>query len=630
MRFAIPIVMLLATAASAQSVDELRAALKDQEKRPDALDEIARYWEGRDELEPDVRALVATDWRAAWALGMKRTISEESIDALAKHVDHLAAQWALGRTGVRAIPAILAGLNDLDRRDSMCGALMYLGPAGRPAAFAILTWAIDGSVPARNALHEMAPLGAPLLKALISGKAEDDLELLCCVGPHAFSRLRKSVGEEHDLVIDALARKPYGAEFFLDEPERFGPYVTDRIAALMNEAALVRALPHTRAFRALQLRGPWGRGAEVHLRAYLGTEHQDAAIDTMAAIGVTQAETVQQLDRVIRNAEVVPKIRDTAALALVSGDTGTARVALAKLVANTTLSSDARMEILHHLATKSPELLKPQLKRLVNDRSLTMRIFAEMFMSNLAPEHLDTERYRKRFRTCSWRTQARILEYGCELGFRHDVLRARIRKLAKSKFPQVRLAAAVAQATFEPLPQSERDWMVRMATTPGSARDEAILALGRLPAGDTESLQLLFLLAAPHETYQTAFEALMLRRDVFSTATVEQHPDITTAIVYARGDRSDTELNALLEAFVEFQAPSVPNGSHLELRLAPRLLRSRDAATRSNAAWTLHVGGTTEDIPALRRCPLDPDVNVRIAAWDAIEAIQARAAGAPR
>ena len=148
--------LLLATAASAQeapSADDLRAALKDVTTRSDALDEIARYWEGRDELEPDVRALVETDWRAAWALGMKRTISDESIDALAKHVDQFAAQWALGRTGARAIPAILAGLNDLDRRDSMCGALMYLGPAGRPAAFAILTWAIDGSVPARNALH---------------------------------------------------------------------------------------------------------------------------------------------------------------------------------------------------------------------------------------------------------------------------------------------------------------------------------------------------------------------------------------------------------------------------------------------------------------------------------------------
>jgi len=621
--------LLVATATFAQeapTVAELRAALKDVTTRSAALDEIARYWEGRDELEPDVRALIKSDWRAAWALGMKRDVTDESIAHLAKHPEHSAAKWALGRFGARAIRPVLDGLRDPERREDLCWALTHFGAAGRPAAFAIMDRAIHGDRAARDALHSMAPGGAPLLRDLIAADAKRDIELLCCVGSRAFPRITKYVGDQHDLVLDSLMHKPYGVEFFLDQPEKFGPYQTDHVLAGMNSAALIRALPHPRAFRALKLRGPWSRGAEPHLRRYLSTEHKPCAIEALSRIGAVQRETIEQLDRIMRDAETLPAQRDLAAYAVMRGMTELGYETLGPRVTDTSLSAEARIAMVYLLAQRAPDHLQPHLAKLGKDRSSRLPLIADLLAASWQPNETNVARCRKRFAMMGWRDQKFLLGFICELDADLGAVRARVQKLSQSKFPEVRIAAFVARNTYEKLPKADLDRVLEKAATANSARTEAILALGRFPLGHKPSLELLFRLSTTEHTSTHAWNALMLRRGAFTKEQLDRH-DIAISIVYARGHRSKTELNTLLDYHAAYGEPDLPDhaGTWMRVRFAPYLLRSEHAESRSEAAWTLYSGGADEHLPALRRLLFDNDAEVRIAAWNAIEAIEARA-----
>ncbi len=369
LRVASCLILLAATAVGqeAPTVDELRAALKNVTTRSDALDEIARYWEGRDELEPDVRALVLTDWRAAWALGTKREVSKESIDELIKHV-HLqpTAGWALGRIGTPAVPAILRSLEDTpEHRELLYEALRRMGPDGRAGAPAIARGAIQGYLSARNALGAMAPVGAPLLDALIQYDATEDLELLCCVGPHAFPRMRQHPNQAE--IVMHLANKPYGFDFFRADD-------TDAMQALsmmmimmarprnQHVPRLIESLPSDRSFMILGLLDAHARQAEGALMRYVGTEHERSALSALADIGVARQESIRRLRRYIGSARSRFD-KHYAVNALIVGNTTEGNDILAGVLTNEALGP-VRDEILQHLAVVRPELVIPELAAL--------------------------------------------------------------------------------------------------------------------------------------------------------------------------------------------------------------------------------------------------------------------------
>ncbi|MEE8106015.1 MAG: HEAT repeat domain-containing protein [Planctomycetota bacterium] len=621
-----------ATAQEAPTVDELRAALKDPAKRDDTLDEIARYWEGRDELEPDVRALVATDWRAAWALGMKRNLSGESIDALAQHVDHLAAQWALAQAGERAIPAIIQGLNDAARQGSMCGVLEHMGAAGRDAGPWIIPLAIDGDQAAREALGAMAPLGAPLLRALVDAAATNDVELLCLVGPPAFSRLHKLWKADEEArykIARFLGGYLYAVEFFLTaEGEssqannalfRIGPRSVPR---------LVQALPNPRAIDVLGSMGAPDRLVETALIEHLNDERYEQIAEALSEIGVKQSTSATALTTMLRKHPDGHLEAYYVIEALKNGDSEAGQLALASLLTDELLDIGKHQNVLDHLVRRSPDLVKARLAALLEE-SPERSVYADALALGWNHELADPERFRKRLPRIDDAIDD-LLVFLRMHELEHEAFVDAARTWSKDLRLDVRADAIAALIRWKSCPEPDRRWLFETARdTDHNAQDYAIMAIATLPPDDTEALESLLSLARTDED-SWAWHALEDRPGPFRAEILKKYPEVAVGIVGERGVRSDAELKALLRGFSKLEMPAGPDPFRgfalFKPIVAVPLLDDRRPLVRVRAAHSLGKDGDTDHIPVLRRRLLDTDIRLRIAAWDAIADINARAA----
>lgn len=460
------ILFTLATTAFAQeapTVDELRVALQDPVKRSDALDEISRYWEGREELEDKVRALTLSDWRASWALGTKHQVSTESIDVLVRDASFRpAARWALAKIGAPALPAILRRLKE-EPRDvrAMYTVLTRMGSEGRAAAPAIVADAIDGDRGARAALEAMAPVGAPLMEALIQYDAMEDVELLCFVGPHAFPRLRK-LNSDFRIVMH-LAHKPYGFDYFRsgeqDEETQACFMMLVMIGRGVHVPRLIELLPNEHAFSNLEMLDTNARQAEPALMGYLGTEHERTALGALSQIGVTHPESIQRLRKLVEARGSVFDKRDAIRALITGGVKGTNEM-LAGWLNQEHIDTWARVEILEHLAAVRPDLLIPQLHSLARSQARTLGARADMLSLEWIPKTADPKRFLKRFAWLSHGDKEEVLDLALNAGIGAEHLVDAAQLVAANKTLELRLQAAVVLARAGQLPDEHRRWLV--------------------------------------------------------------------------------------------------------------------------------------------------------------------------
>ncbi|MEE8106020.1 MAG: hypothetical protein V3T86_10845 [Planctomycetota bacterium] len=615
-------IALLAATAGAQeapTVAELRAALNDVTTRSDALDEIARYWEGRDELESDVRALVPANWRASWALGTKRRVAKESIAILAAHLQHQeATRWALAQIGEPALPALRAALSDPNRAEGACIALQRLKPPARELASFIAPLAIDGNAEARRALAKMAPVGGPLLRALQDTDAEDDYELLCYVGPQTFPKLDKLAKGDRRVarqIAFVLFQHAYGAGYFLDA--KSGRAFLAQMGALAIPEIL-RALPRELAFEALErmkIRAPWAEGA---VREFLDGEHQELALAALSGIGASERETVRWIES--NFAQLRFRATSDAVDALGRGNTVAGRALMARLIDNAgRISPGARKRMFLHLARQDPARLKPKLAALIDDRSASISIRAELFALVSSHEAADETRFRQRCATLKLKDRSRLLEDAVEMGWTHDALTDIAAITANhATDPEVRAEAIVVLAHRGRSKKEHYDWLAAQIE---KGEFHASRALRRLPADDEQARELIVRLAK-----EGAAMAWMAIRDWPGVIPIEDFKPRSKYrlgyLVAWRGPRSHAEFQ-LAQGVPRLPFPIKPTEQQ---RALWKEHLTAGSGARQYAAYLLEKGGTTDDIPALRRCLLDNITDVRIAAWDAIEAIEARAA----
>ncbi|MEE8106016.1 MAG: hypothetical protein V3T86_10825 [Planctomycetota bacterium] len=621
-RAAISLVLALATAASAQSVDELRVQLQHRRQRYDALDEIARYWEGREELEPDVRALVPTTWHAAWALGMKPTCAIESIRTLVRYSRDPAARWALARLGHQAMPEILHALRDITRRAAMCKVLGRMGPAGRDAIYVLAPLAVAGDQHALHALVRMAPLGAPLLKQLYELDATDDAMLLCLVGPQALPKLIR-IAEEDPTV------RPWIEYAIGDQPHALSYLLKSRPGAnhqrLLDFWGTRKKSQLLAAVRAeIQVLRGWSELPYAErVRAKTTLRYGYPAYSTLARIGLRDSRTANWIAHEITS---LPSwISDIGVDALIRGDSKGSHAALATLVTNTSIDGGSREKILAHLAQRAPEMLKPKLARLVQDRSLPIQVQADLAALALRSDAADEARFRDRFVRQIPLTQADVIYLALALDYWHPVLDTGAESSRVPKSTPLRMAAIVALSHQGKATAPQREWLIKQAGKKWPRH--AIEALARMPESDTVALEAL-LRRATHGD-RRAFRALLRRSDAFTQQMLDTHV-AAMDLCHHRGPRSPAELRRVAALFPNSDRHRVWPPLPKDVLDEARTCLNDGPEWRSNAAEFLGLWGTTNDIPILRRCLFAKGVvdaeRFRIAAWDAIEAIEARAA----
>ncbi|MEE8106018.1 MAG: hypothetical protein V3T86_10835 [Planctomycetota bacterium] len=623
-------VLLIATAASAQSVEEVRAALNDVTTRSDALDEIARYWEGRDELEPDVRALVATNWRAAWALGTKRVVAQESIDTLARNVHRqLVAGWALARIGRPALDVVLAGLDDPDKEEAMLNVLGQMNPDPAEVAYPLATRALAGNEHARDAIRALAPMGAPLMEILIEREATDDFEMLCCVGTVVFPRLLRLWNSQKGATFEiesAIFDVPYATEFWLSAKAPlhvFDEFASD-IAKIGPNAipTLVRALPAKRACRALAKMGPQARSAVPHLLKHMAAPDAKEIFRALSEIGVSEPDHVKQLMAAVQTHREGDHIRD-AMHALLKGDSESGRNALADLVMATPLTGHWFWKVVDHLATTAPELTKSKLGDWVYLRD-TEAMYADALALGWGHKAADAERLQERIADLDDRTAAWFIYFVEKHRLEHPALIAAMERWTKHESVSLRAAAVGVLWGWRRCGENDRKWLLALARTKGPHQRSGISALSSVADHDDEVRDILFQLAerkkgatdSHQEIPEAAIDSLRQRQGAFDTATLEKYPKITAEVIAARGHRSDAEFRAALGSILRLDP--------LPRALALELLRIASSGIRRRGARELRRSGTTDDVAALRRCLLDKNASVRLQAWHAIDAIRTR------